>query len=174
MTDRKPGTGGSDAPLSISAAATQPGLHATRARLHRVARFLDSGIAVPGTSWRIGVEALIGLIPGIGDLAGALLGSYFVVEALRVRAPRGTIGRMVGNILLDLLLGLVPVAGDIADFAFKSNQRNLRLLDRHLDDRLGLARRAARRGRGGWMALALLVLALLAVLAWRAAGGFTG
>ena len=141
-------------------------LEMTRSRLRRVARLLDSGIAVPGTSWRIGIEALIGLIPGIGDVIGALLGSYFVAEALRVRAPRGTVGRMVGNVLFDLALGIVPVVGDIADFAFKSNERNLRLLDRHLDDRLGIVRAPPRRGWIG--ALLLIALLLLAFYgAWR-------
>ncbi|WP_051361999.1 DUF4112 domain-containing protein [Solimonas soli] len=142
------------------------GLQATRSRLRRVARLLDSGLAVPGTSWRIGLEALIGLIPGIGDLAGALLGAYFVVEALQLRAPRGVIGRMLGNIVLDLLLGVLPVVGDVADFAFKSNERNLRLLDRHLDDRLGVAPPPRRRRYGPALAAALLALLLLAGLWW--------
>lgn len=151
-------------------AATPAQLQAARTRLRRLAHWLDSGIAVPGTRWRIGFEALIGLVPGIGDAAGALLGAYFVAEALRLRASGSLVMRMLGNVLLDALLGLVPVLGDLADFAFKSNQRNLRLLDAHLATRLG---EPPARHRAGWITLALLLAALLAWALWRL-GGFTG
>ncbi|NKF20786.1 DUF4112 domain-containing protein [Solimonas marina] len=137
-------------------------LHATRARLRRYATWLDSGIGVPGTRWQIGVEALIGLIPGIGDVAGAVLGSWFVIEAARLRAPRPLLARMVGNVVFDALLGLVPVAGDLADFVFKSNRRNLALLDAHIDARLGVERAPGRP----WWHWALLLVALLAAGAW--------
>jgi len=143
-------------------------LQATRLRLRRYATLLDSGIGVPGTRWQIGIEALIGLIPGVGDLAGALLGGWFVVEALRLRAPGRLIAKMIGNIVFDVLLGIVPVLGDVADFAFKSNRRNLDLLDAHLGARLGTAVSVApRRSRR------LLWLGLAAVggyLLWRFAG----
>lgn len=143
-------------------------LQATRRRLRRYATLLDSGIGVPGTRWQIGIEALIGLIPGVGDLAGALLGGWFVVEALRLRAPGRLIVKMIGNIVFDMLLGVVPLLGDAADFVFKSNRRNLHLLDAHLDARLGVAPAvASRRGRR------LLWLGLAAVggyLLWRFAG----
>ncbi|NGY05655.1 DUF4112 domain-containing protein [Solimonas terrae] len=138
-------------------------LLATRQRLRRYATLLDSGIGVPGTRWQIGIEALIGLIPGVGDLAGALLGSWIVVEAARLRAPRALLVRMSANIALDLLLGLLPVLGDLADFMFKSNQYNLRLLDAHLDARLGVPPAAGpRRGRrlllGGLVVLGFCLL----------------
>src|SRR3546814_8472350 len=100
-------------------------LDATRQRLRRYARLLDSGIGVPGTRWQIGIEALIGLIPGVGDLAGALLGGWLVVEAMRLRAPGRLLAKMIGNVLFDALLGIVQVLGDLADFVFKSNRRNL-------------------------------------------------
>ncbi|WP_020648137.1 DUF4112 domain-containing protein [Solimonas variicoloris] len=168
------GPGVSTDPVRAAAAALparQAALHATRARLDRLAWWLDSGIGVPGTRWRIGVEALIGLIPVVGDLAGALFGSYFVIEAWRVRAPRGLLARMTGNVVLDAALGLVPVVGDLADFAFKSNQRNLRLLHAHLDAELGV--RAVRpRRRLAWILLGLLAV-LAAAAIWRL-GGFTG
>src|SRR3546814_7635565 len=69
---------------------TDTELDATRQRLRRYARLLDSGIGVPGTRWQIGIEALIGLIPGVGDLAGALLGGWLVVEAMRLRSEEHT------------------------------------------------------------------------------------
>src|SRR3546814_8541930 len=97
-----------------------------------------SGIGVPGTRWQIGIEALIGLIPGVGDLAGALLGGWLVVEAMRLRAPGRLLAKMIGNVLFDALLGIVPVLGDLADFVFKSNRRNLQLLDAPLGEQLGV------------------------------------
>ena len=165
-------TGPSPSGSAPSAAAPDAAaLHATRMRLARVATVLDSGIALPGTGWTIGVESLVGLIPGIGDVAGALFGGYFIVEALRLRAPRAVLLRMLGNVLFDMALGVVPVAGDLADFAFKSNQRNLRLLHAHLDERLGVAPAPAPRRR--WRALlALTALLLIAWAIWRF-GGFT-
>lgn len=142
-------------------------LHAARARLRRYARLLDSGVGIPGTRWRIGIESLIGLIPGIGDLAGAALGSWFIVEAVRLRVPGALLARMIGNVAFDTLLGVVPVVGDVADFVFKSNHRNLRMLDGHLDARLGAApARAHRRGPG---VLALLLIVVIAALVWLAA-----
>lgn len=155
----------------VAPPARHAALHATRARLDRLAWWLDSGIGVPGTRWRIGIEALIGLIPVVGDLAGALIGGYFVVEAWRVRAPRGLLARMSGNVVLDAVLGFVPVVGDLADFAFKSNQRNLRLLNAHLDAELGVRAPRPRR-RVAWILLALLA-ALAGLAIWRL-GGFTG
>lgn len=140
-------------------------LEATRKRLRRYGKVLDSGIGVPGTRWQIGIEALIGLIPGVGDLAGALLGGWLVVEAMRLRAPARLLVKMTGNVVFDALLGIVPVLGDIADFMFKSNRRNLQLLDAHLDARLGVvAARAPQRGR--WLLLAVLA-GLVGYGLWR-------
>lgn len=140
-------------------------LQRTRERLRRFATLLDSGIGIPGTRWQIGIEALIGLIPGIGDLAGAALGSWFVVEAMRLKAPGHLLARMIGNVVFDTVLGIVPVIGDIADFVFKSNRRNLQLLDAHLDARLGVTPARTHR-RAAW-GLALVALAVIAWLLWR-------
>lgn len=101
-------------------------------RLARLADVLDAGIAVPGTSWRVGAESLIGLVPGLGDFAGLVLGTFVVHQAWRAGAPAPLLRRMAGNVVLDSLLGLVPVAGDLFDFAFRSNQRNVRLLLQHV------------------------------------------
>lgn len=142
--------------------------HALRARLHKVARILDSGIGVPGTRWRFGVDGLIGLVPVVGDLFGLLMGAYFLFEGARIGAPTRLQLRMLGNVLFDVLIGLVPVIGDLADFAFKSNQRNAQLLDQHLDRVLTPQTPTPRSRRGGiWVAGALLLLAAVLIAVWR-------
>ncbi|MEO7558008.1 MAG: DUF4112 domain-containing protein [Gammaproteobacteria bacterium] len=107
---------------------------ASRDRLSRVAWLLDSSIPVPGTRFRIGIDSLIGLIPGFGDAVGALLSSYILAEAARLGMPKSTLIRMGLNIALETVVGMVPIAGDIFDMAWKANQRNVRLLDAYLDN----------------------------------------
>ena len=103
-------------------------------RLDRLAWLLDNAIPVPGTRFRIGVDGLIGLVPGIGDVAGALLSSYLVAEAARAGASASLVLRMALNVALETLIGVVPVAGDLFDFGFKANARNVRLLRDNLVD----------------------------------------
>ena len=103
-------------------------------RLRHLARLLDSAFRVPGTRWRVGFDGLLGLLPVAGDAVGLLLALWLVAEARRLGVPFGVLVRMLLNVLVDALVGSVPVAGDIFDFAFKANERNLRLLERHLDD----------------------------------------
>lgn len=97
-------------------------------RLQRLARFLDSGFTVPGTQARFGADAIIGLVPGIGDFITSILSAYIVMQAIRLGASGKTVAMMVGNILLDLVVGAIPAVGDLADFFFRSNQRNLQLM----------------------------------------------
>ena len=99
-----------------------------------MAWLLDSAFPVPGTRWRIGLDGLLGLLPVAGDTVGLLLALWLVVEAWRLGVPFGVVLRMLLNVLLDALVGSVPVAGDVFDFAFKANERNLALLERHLED----------------------------------------
>jgi Domain of unknown function (DUF4112) len=101
-------------------------------RVARLAHWLDDRFRIPGTRRRIGLDGLVGLIPGIGDTATALIASYIVLEAARLGVPKGTIARMLANVGIDYLLGLVPLAGDLADFAWKANRRNARMLRDHL------------------------------------------
>lgn len=91
-----------------------------RARLKRVAWLLDSAIPLAG-GYRIGLDGLIGLVPGLGDVVAALLSSYIVVEAARLRVPASVLLRMGLNVALELIIGAVPVAGDLFDIAFKAN-----------------------------------------------------
>jgi len=80
----------------------------------------------------LGLDPILGLIPGIGDAAGAVLAAWILVEAFRMGASRATLVRMAGNVALDAGLGVIPVLGDIFDFAWKANLRNVALLERHL------------------------------------------
>jgi hypothetical protein len=143
--------------------------HVTRRRLRRLAWLLDSAIPIPGTRFTVGIEALIGLIPFLGDLIGVALSSFILKEAARLGAPRSVLWRMGFNVALEGLVGMVPLAGDVFDAAFKANQRNVRLLEAWLQE----PRRAARASR--FFAAALiagvigffLLLAVLAVLLAR-------
>jgi len=99
-----------------------------------VTRILENLVTVPGTSRRVGVEPVIGLIPGAGDLLSAGIGLWLIFEATRFKLPPSVVGRMVLNTLVDLIVGIVPVLGDLFDFAFKSNTRNLALFRRHAAD----------------------------------------
>jgi hypothetical protein len=101
-------------------------------RLKRLSNLLDSRYRVPGTTWRFGLDGIVGLIPGIGDTASALVSLYIVAEAWRLGVRKRTIARMLGNVALDSLIGAVPVAGDLFDFIWKSNAKNLRLAERDL------------------------------------------
>lgn len=152
-----------------------PEVAAVRRRSERLSVLLDSAVGIPGTRWRIGLDALIGLIPGAGDLVGLVMGAWFLLEGARVGAPASVLLRMAANIGVDALVGVVPIVGDLFDVAFKANRRNARLLGEHLDRLEG--RKATSSAR--WLAYALAALAVLAVplalygawhLVWRLLG----
>lgn len=103
-------------------------------RLRRYSYWLDEGIPVPGTRFRVGLDALFGLFPGIGDVIGAILAITIVGEAVRRRAPPLVLLRMLLNIAVDTGLGSIPIAGDIFDAVWKANRRNVALLERHLGE----------------------------------------
>lgn len=105
------------------------------ARLRRIARLMDSSFGLPGTRFRLGLDSLFGLAPVAGDAAGALVSLYIVWEARRLGAPTVLVARMLGNIAADTLGGSVPLLGDLFDAAFKSNLRNLALLEDWLQRR---------------------------------------
>lgn len=102
-------------------------------RLTLLAELLDSAFVLPGTNVRFGLDAVIGLVPGIGDAISAALSAYLVYEARQLGAPRHLIVRMAGNVMLDAAVGAVPLLGDAADVLFRANQRNMALLRRHLE-----------------------------------------
>ena len=103
--------------------------------LRKFARLMDEAVAVPGTNIRVGLDAAVGLIPGIGDIVGGVLSTWIIVGALRHRVRARIIMRMIGNVLIDLIFGAVPLAGDVFDFLFEENMRNMRLLELHRDRR---------------------------------------
>ncbi len=107
-------------------------------RLRRIARLLDARFGVPGTRFRFGADSLLGLVPGVGDAATALVSLYILAEARRLGVGMPTLIRMGWNVALDLGLGAVPVIGDVFDFFWKSNLKNIALLETDL----------ARRGQG--------------------------
>jgi hypothetical protein len=144
-----------------------PHVHAIRKRVERYATVLDSGIGIPGTRFRIGLESLIGMVPVVGDAIGLLLGGWLILEGSRAGAPPRLLLRMAGNTLLDALAGMVPVVGDLFDFAFKSNRANARLLGAHLDRLEGRPPRSRR-----WLG-ALLMVGLLVIVGFAGYGLWT-
>lgn len=98
-------------------------------RLERLAWILDRSI--PVGRFRVGLDPIIGLIPGAGDTIGAVLALYIVYEAARLGAPGGVLARMVANVLVEAVVGAVPVAGDLFDFYYKASTRNMALIHRH-------------------------------------------
>jgi len=107
-------------------------------RLERLSILLDTALVIPGTNFRFGADALIGLFPGIGDVITTALAGYIVYEAHRLGVPRRILARMIANVALDGMVGAVPLAGDVLDVMFRANRRNMRLLRGWLE-REGLA-----------------------------------
>ncbi|MEO7368807.1 MAG: DUF4112 domain-containing protein [Gemmatimonadaceae bacterium] len=102
------------------------------ARARALARMLDSAFRSPGTSVTVGLDPILGLFPGLGDLAGAVASGYIVLTAARLGAPKAVLAKMLLNLGTDTLVGSVPVLGDLFDVGFRANLRNTELLDRHL------------------------------------------
>ena len=119
---------------------------------------MDSSIRLPG-GFRIGWDGIIGLIPGIGDLIGLGVSTWIVLGAARLGAPKATLARMAGNVAIESLVGTVPILGDLFDFAFKANERNMRLLERHAREPERLERHSRRWLYG--LAAAAVVLVVL-------------
>lgn len=134
-------------------------------RVERFSQWMDEAFRIPGTRFRFGLDALIGLIPGVGDAAGLVIGSWLVWEAHRIGTPAAVKWKMVRNVVIDALLGVVPLVGDAVDFAFKSNRRNLALLRAHHPPPQGVPNKAF-WGRWRWLAVTLTVAAA-AVWFWH-------
>ena len=115
-------------------AVEQSGARETRERLRWLAWLLDSSIPIPGTRFTVGIEALIGLFPVIGDLIGVALSSFILREAARLGAPKSVLLRMSSNVAIEGVVGIIPLAGDVFDAAFKANQRNVKLLEAWLEE----------------------------------------
>ncbi len=131
-------------------------------RAERLAQLLDNSLTVPGTGIRFGVDALIGLLPGIGDTLGAVLSSTILVEASRLGAPPAVLLKMAANVGIDTLLGAVPLAGDIFDIAWRANLRNVKILENYLQEPQRMGRRSRLQLWGVGLA-AVVFVGLLAV-----------
>jgi hypothetical protein len=134
--------------------------------LRTLARLLDSAFVVPGTSYRVGLDPIIGLIPGLGDLITPLFAIGILMQARQLRVPKVVQVRMLLNVAIDVVVGVVPLAGDLFDFVWKANERNLRLVEAH-----ALEGRSA--SAGDWLFVIASVAVILAlasipffVLAW--------
>jgi hypothetical protein len=128
-------------------------------RLHSLRKlqyFLDSAFRVPGTNFRFGWDPIIGLIPWVGDLLTAMMSCAIVVQAHQMRMPRVVQLRMLLNVAIDVAIGIVPFAGDIADVFWKSNTKNLAMLERH-------AARPTPATAGDWVFVILILAAIVAV-----------
>ena len=126
-----------------------------------LARVLDTAVGVPGTRLRIGLDAILGLIPGAGDAVSAALSGYIILAAARAGASKAVLLRMVGNVLVDTVIGAVPVLGDLFDVVFRSNARNVALLERHAVDPASADRGSRRLGI---VVVAILGLAVLGIV----------
>lgn len=134
-------------------------------RLSRIAWLLDSAFVLPGTRFRFGVDALIGLIPGLGDALGVLVSGYIIKEAARMGAPTSILLRMALNVAVEGIVGIIPFAGDIFDAAWKANQRNVALLEAHSENPRRTARASA-------LVVALVLIGLVLFLGLMAFVGF--
>lgn len=103
--------------------------------LRRFAHLLDEAFRIPIIGYRVGLEPILGLVPVIGDISGFVVSGYLIVRAARFGLPRSLISQMIFNAVLDATIGSIPVVGDVFDFFWKVNKRNLRLLERHLSAR---------------------------------------
>lgn len=139
----------------MAAPLDDPGLNRARA----LARALDTAVRIPGTQLRFGLDPILGLVPGVGDVAGAVLSGYIVLTGVRLGAPASVVTRMIANVAIDSLVGSVPILGDLFDAGWKSNIRNVTLIERHvgIDD---LPRASTR-----WRVVAGLIVLILVAAA---------
>jgi len=126
-------------------------------RLRALSRLLDTAFTIPGTRYRFGLDPLIGLVPGLGDAVSAVFSGYIILQASRLGAPQSVVTRMIANVALDTLVGWVPVLGDLFDVAWKSNLRNMALLDSHLQQPAA-ARAGSRKALLLWSGVLFLLL----------------
>lgn len=136
---------------------TPPVRAADTERVRSLARLLDSAVRIPGTGIRFGLDSVIGLVPGVGDLTGAAMSGYIVLAAARLGVPTSVLAKMVLNLGVDMLVGTIPLLGDLFDVGFKANTRNAALLDRFVAEP-AVVKRSSRLAVGA----ALVAIALLA------------
>lgn len=136
------------------------------ARLRLLAKLLDEAVTIPGTRVGVGLDALIGLVPGVGDTAGLLLSAAIVMQAARLGVSVPVLARMVLNVAVDALVGAIPLAGDLFDVGWKANVRNVRLLQAALDEPGAARRSSALVVAGVGLGLLLIVAGAAALTFW--------
>jgi uncharacterized protein DUF4112 len=147
-----------------------PSFETSVARARALARVMDDAVRLPGTRIGFGLDALVGLVPGVGDLVGAAMSGYILYVAAQGGVPLSVIGRMLANVAADTLLGSVPVIGDLFDVAWKSNRRNVDLLEQYVAHP-ARARTTSRLYMAAiFLAIALLVGGAIAVAALLISG----
>jgi hypothetical protein len=134
--------------------------HEDLRRVRALARALDTAVRIPGTSIRFGLDSIVGLVPGAGDVLSSILSGYIVLASARLGVPPWVVMRMILNLGVDTLVGSVPLAGDLFDVGFRANTRNAALLERHMADP-DVARRSSK----------VAVMAAIAGVVVLAAGG---
>lgn len=130
-----------------------------------IAHIMDTAVTIPGTNIRMGLDTLLGLLPGIGDAISSAIGSYFIVVAGQLGVPRPVIWRMVLNQFIDAVIGAVPFLGDLLDIGWKANVKNVTLMEKALNDP-DAARRASAGMLVGLVALLLAITAGSVALVW--------
>lgn len=131
------------------------------AELQWLARWMDSLIEIPALRMRIGLDSLLGLVPGVGDFVASMVSLYILQAAGRQGVSRVTMARMGFNVLLDLLIGAIPILGDVFDVYWKANQQNVALLQRHLEANPQTSRRLQ---RNDWLFFAGMIAVLVLIL----------
>ena len=142
--------------------------HSAERRILRMSHVLDDLFRVPGTSMKLGVDPIVGLIPVIGDIVTAIPGAWLILEATRFGIPRVVLGRMVVNLTLDLGIGAIPLIGDAYDLFFRSNARNLDLFRRYALE----PETSTRRHRAFFIGLAMFVIGFLWLCALAVGAAF--
>ncbi|MEG4809532.1 DUF4112 domain-containing protein [Microcoleus sp. F8-D3] len=148
----------SRSPIQNSSPNTPSPSHvASLRRLRRISHLLDNSIPIPGTKYRIGLDPILGLIPGGGDLISSIFAGYVVFKSAQMGVPQETLVQMAANIVFDTVAGTVPVAGDLLDVAWKANVKNIELLDAHLGS-------PEQGKKADWLFVAALLLGLMLIV----------
>ena len=148
----------SRSPIQNSSTNTLSKSHVASLRqLRRISHLLDNAIPIPGTPYRIGLDPILGLIPGGGDLIGSIFAGYIVFKSAQMGVPQETLVQMAANIVFDTVAGTVPVAGDLFDVAWKANVKNIELLDAHLGS-------PEQGKKADWLFVAALLLGLMLIV----------